>query len=195
MADAPGGSPFGALRPRLPPPLVLRPFAEADVPRAYELEVAAFPPAEVAPLERLAYRAKFAPAYFHGLYDGDELIGLVVGTCVVGVDVKLDDGAMAKHDESGDGPLTLCVHSVIVEESRRRRGVGRAMMCEYVERIAQAPGPTQRVARVLLIAKADKISFYRSCGFTLLGASDIVHGTDKWFEMEVHTMAVRAAQG
>lgn len=189
--SAPARKPFGDARPRLASPLELRPLAQADVPRAAELEAAGYPPDEAASAEQLAYRAARAPDYFYGLYDGDALVGFVVGTCYVGTDGALDESTMSSHDESGDGPLTLCVHSVVVEAARRRAGLGRAMVCEYVERIARGAS-TRRVARILLITKPANLGLYASCGFSLVGRSSVVHGAEPWYEMALRTAHARA---
>ncbi|CAM9143307.1 unnamed protein product [Phaeothamnion confervicola] len=84
---------------------------------------------------------------------------------------------MSQHDPQGS---TLCVHSVCVEQSRRRRGLATAMLKSYVESVALGQ---PNCAEIRLICKAPLLGLYARCGFSIVGQSDVVHGADPWFEM------------
>jgi predicted GNAT family N-acyltransferase len=71
---------------------------------------------------------------------------------------------------------------VVIDPSMRRKGLGRIMMKEYVEYIKKEQ---QQFNFILLITKQYLIEFYGSCGFILVGESNVVHGYEKWFEMKM----------
>ena len=73
----------------------------------------------------------------------------------------------------------LCIHSVVVAPSRRRQGIGTALLRAYLEHVRTV----ESVHEVRLIAKAKHLGFYCSCGFDDLGESSIEHGQEKWHDM------------
>ncbi|KXZ44977.1 hypothetical protein GPECTOR_60g755 [Gonium pectorale] len=84
---------------------------------------------------------------------------------------------MATHEPGGD---LLCIHSVVIEEALRRRGLATRLLRAYTSYV-QASTPHLRGIR--LICKHELIPLYDKAGFSLVGPSDVVHGRDPWFEM------------
>lgn len=52
----------------------------------------------------------------------------------------------------------------------------------YLAYISQS---TPQATRIALICKENLVGFYSACGFKMVGPSSVVHGKDKWFEMNV----------
>ena len=100
-----------------------------------------------------------------------------------------DSDTMSVHDPEGS---TLCIHSVVVLEKYRRRGVGRWLVENYCKAIdAEQPG----IKLIVLMCKKGLIDFYSSAGgFTLVGQSSVVHGADPWFEMRRPTASAAAGE-
>ena len=85
---------------------------------------------------------------------------------------------MSEHDPHGP---TLCLHSVVVRAAFQRRGLATWMLRQYIKRISCA---YPSVSRVLLLAHEDKLGLYSRCGFINRCESSVVHGADRWIEME-----------
>jgi len=79
---------------------------------------------------------------------------------------------------------SVCIHSVCVAPSYKRRGVGLALLKEYVTRLQKASSEEpSKYDRILLIAHEELQEFYEKVGFEWLGKSHVVHGSKPWFEM------------
>lgn len=82
------------------------------------------------------------------------------------------------------GSTSVCIHSVCVAPSHRRKRVGLALLKEYVRRLEQAQSEgSGYLERILLITHDDLRGFYEKAGFEWLGQSSVVHGSKPWFEM------------
>jgi GNAT superfamily N-acetyltransferase len=115
----------------------------------------------------------------HSTADGEEstLVGLVCGTLCCGSTLLHE--TMHEHDPAG---TTLCIHSVVVAAAHRRRGIASAMLRAYSTAVAALQ---PQVTLICLIAKAQLLHLYTSCGFSLKGPSSVVHGADAWFELRM----------
>lgn len=83
---------------------------------------------------------------------------------------------------------SICVHSVCLLESYRRRGIGLKMMREYLSRIQRYSRSEEVISkgvpeRILLITHDDTRPFYEKAGFYCRGKSDVVLGAGVWYEM------------
>ena len=156
--------------------LTFRPCEAADVPRCLTLEVAGYPEDEAATLESLTFRQANAPGYFLVACSGRTVVGFVCGTSTCADSLTHD--SMSLHEPEG---TTLCVHSVCVEGSQRRRKVGTRMLAAYLQYV-RACSPSSKEVR--LICKKHLTGFYEQGGFTLIGPSNVVHGQEQWFEMK-----------
>ncbi|GMI04900.1 hypothetical protein TrRE_jg5085 [Triparma retinervis] len=145
------------------------------VASAASLEEAGYPADEKASLGSLEYRQKEAPDYFMGAKVGAELAGFICGTRCE----EFVEETMSTHSPSG--PI-LAIHSVCVAEEYRRKKVATSMLRQYVNDVAFSP-TSSTITTIALIAKQHLLSFYVSCGFTVIGLSEIVHGKDPWFHL------------
>ena len=76
----------------------------------------------------------------------------------------------------------LCIHSVCVAASERRRGVATRLLRAY---LGFAPATTPQLREVRLICKAALMPLYGGVGFQLVGPSEVEHGRDPWLEMRL----------
>lgn len=168
------------------PSLHFRRLPAVDLPRAAELEATSYPADEAATPEGLQYRQRVAPELFYGVYEDKALIGFVVSTAAPGD--KLEEETMSTHTPGG---ASICVHSVVVAASHRRRGIARAMVRAYVDVIAADKEHCGSARSMLLLAHAPLLGLYVQCGFDLLGPSAVVHGPEQWFDMHLDLVAKR----
>ena len=146
----------------------------SQVAAAFALEAASYPADEAASLEKLQLRAEQAGDFFWGVTESGSLQSFVCGTLTCSD--TLTEESMSVHDPEG---TTLCIHSVVVAEKLRRRGLGCAMLKAYVKQVSEHTS----VRAILLMCKKPLIPFYADASFALVGQSDVVHGADPWFEM------------
>ncbi|EED77694.1 predicted protein, partial [Postia placenta Mad-698-R] len=123
-----------------------------------------------------------APELFLGAYLPDErgrkLVGYVCAT--TSRSPSLTHKSMSTHEP---GP-SVCIHSVCVAPDHRRKGVGLALLKEYLSRLETQPDRLgYQLERVLLITHEDLRSLYEKAGFEWVGESAVVHGSRPWFEM------------
>ena len=161
---------------------VLLPIDGPLLPAVTALESASYPPDEAATPQRLTFRAAHAAPFFKVLLhlsDSQQqppvLIGFVCGTLTSAA--RQEAASMATHDPTG---TTLCIHSVVIAASERRRGLGGWMLRRYLAQVAEA---APAVSRVLLLTKPAHMAMYESAGFSSLGASAVEHGVEPWIEM------------
>jgi predicted PhzF superfamily epimerase YddE/YHI9/GNAT superfamily N-acetyltransferase len=156
---------------------VVRP---ADMMRVVAIEKASYPPSEAASKSSLQYRQHHAAPYFRCAYlgiddDDKEVIGFICATRCH----EFEHEAMSTHHP--EGPL-LAIHSVVVAEEHRRKGVATAMLLDYIDKMREMDDGVQKL---VLLAKKDLLSFYVDCGFSVIKPSDIVHGGDRWYDLEL----------
>lgn len=156
--------------------VVYRELTPEEIPRAFEIEAASYPADEAASLDSLRYRHTHASGAFLGLFLDGSLQGFVCGTIIKGQ--VLEDESMSVHEAEG---TTLCVHSVVVSESIRRRGFASRMLRHYVKAV---PMEYPHLEQIRLITKARLIHFYKDIiGFSFVQLWPYTHGKDPWFEM------------
>jgi GNAT superfamily N-acetyltransferase len=177
-----------------------------DIATCVAIEAASYPPSEAASAAALQYRQHHAAPYFmcccavveaasttttttstsqssttydvgdHHINSNDDdapdtVIGFVCGTkCHA-----FTHETMSVHDPTG---TILAVHSVVLAEPYRRRGIATRMLRQYVERIREAAAvsvsqsasakQSPPVQKIELIAKARLLSFYVNCGFQVM---------------------------
>lgn len=156
--------------------LTYRPSTAEEIPAYLEIESASYPADEAASLESLTYRQTHAKAYFQCAILDDKIIGYV---CSTRCD-EFEEESMSTHTPSG--PL-LAIHSVVVEESYRRKGIATAMLKHYLETIKDE-NLDGSIESIVLLAKTNLLGFYVNCGFTVNRPSPIVHGQELWYDLE-----------
>lgn len=94
---------------------------------------------------------------------------------------SLTHASMSEHVPGGS---SVCIHSVCVASDYRRKGIGLALIKEYIARLERGNSDGSWSYRYLLLIAHDHLrGFYESAGFEWLGKSDVVHGSKPWYEM------------
>ena len=158
-----------------------RTVSPTDVPTCYEIEKSSYPADEAASKSALQYRQHHAAPYFRCAVLGDEdeettIVGYICST-------RCRDfvhESMSIHDPSGP---VLAVHSVVVAEQYRGKGIATAMMKDYISAIKSM---NDGVEKLVLLSKSNMLGFYVRSGFSVLRPSDIVHGQETWYDCELN---------
>lgn len=180
--------------------LIFRPPTADEIPTCFEIESSSYPTDEAASLSSLMYRYENASDYFRCAVlsppndgekkandDSNKIIGFV---CATRCDNFENEDAMVTH--ASDGKL-LAIHSVVVEEEYRRRGVASVMIAHYLKTVRLheeesddksdiIPKP---IESIVLLAKSHLLGFYVNAGFRVNRASPVVHGRELWYELEL----------
>lgn len=149
-----------------------------DLPACLQIETASYPPDESATESSLRYRQENASPYFlcavisetttslagEGI-NQETVVGFICGTrCHT-----FTHDSMTAHAPKGS---ILAIHSVVVLESYRRRGIATQMLQHYVRTIEQQQRTfatsiieEARISKISLLAKSHLLSFYVDCGF------------------------------
>jgi PhzF family phenazine biosynthesis protein len=158
-----------------------------DLQRAIDIELASYPADEAASLQSLTYRQREAPNAFIGMYEQNMLIGFICSTCTNSA--NLEEETMSTHVKNG---TSLCIHSVVVSETHRKRGLATRMLRYYVTNV---PYDFPKVRQMRLISKAHLINFYtKAGGFEFVQLWPYHHGADHWFEMKLSYDVVKQYQ-
>eukprot|EP00555_Chaetoceros_dichaeta_P002469 CAMPEP_0198250822 /NCGR_PEP_ID=MMETSP1447-20131203/1859_1 /TAXON_ID=420782 /ORGANISM="Chaetoceros dichaeta, Strain CCMP1751" /LENGTH=297 /DNA_ID=CAMNT_0043935709 /DNA_START=158 /DNA_END=1049 /DNA_ORIENTATION=+ len=154
-----------------------------EIPSCHKIESASYPIDEAASLDSLEYRRENAPNYFQCAIsnDDDSIIGFV---CATRCD-RFEEESMSSHTAMG---ALLAIHSVVVEESYRKKGVATAMLTSYLETVQRQEvddgSGGSGIQSVVLLAKTHLLGFYVNCGFQVNRLSPIIHGRERWYELE-----------
>ncbi len=87
---------------------------------------------------------------------------------------------MSTHDPAGS---SICIHAVCVSPEYRKRGVALGLLKEYISRMERARQSGVSYERIVLITHENMRGLYEKAGFEWVGKSDVVHGSEPWFEM------------
>ncbi|XP_041064632.1 uncharacterized N-acetyltransferase C9.02c-like [Carcharodon carcharias] len=155
----------------------IRTLREGDVPAAWSLETAGYPPEEAASLGKLQGRQREAGELFLGYFINDKLIGFVCGSRSLAD--HLTERSMEVHESAG---TTICVHSVCVDGAWRRQGIALGLLRHYVASVVWTrPAPR----RICLISHRHLLPLYTKAGFTVIGPSSVSHGLEAWYECAI----------
>ncbi|CAO1628594.1 unnamed protein product [Parajaminaea phylloscopi] len=208
----PLATPSGRTGTNLPKGLVFEWVRPQDVAQCHALERASYDTDDAAPRDRIAYRQKHAPHLFLGAYvpgpapkvAGPLSVGLssnpkkLVGFINATASANLSARAIAEHAVSNDAEgveaWLVCLHSIVVEESYRRRGLGLRMLEEYMSRLRRAEegrgeprkGDLEKPKGyecVALLAHEETLPFFLKAGFNIVGPSHVRSGSGEWIEM------------
>jgi len=161
--------------------IIFREAREGDVRYCFELECDSYPADEAASFKNMKMRQAEASPYFRVCCIGgdgvkkEEIIGFINSTRCV----SFEEESMSHHDPEGS---LLAIHSVVIRKDKRRNGYATKMLTDYIHHIARNHA---NLEKLVLIAKQHLLRFYISCGFKCLGLSNIVHGRDPWFDLDL----------
>ena len=108
-----------------------------------------------------------------------ELVAYICST--LAATSSLTHESMSEHVPGG---YSVCIHSVCVSGDHQRKGIGSALIKEYIARLEKgnAEGSWSH-RRILLITHDNLRRFYEDAGFEWLGKSNVLHGSKPWYEM------------
>jgi GNAT superfamily N-acetyltransferase len=134
-------------------------------------------------IHQIRLRQSQAGNLFLGVYENSKstsrtLIGFVCST--LSPAESLTHESMSTHVPNSS---TVCIHSVCVAKAHQRKGIGLALLKEYIHRLESRNTDGVKYQRVLLITHEELRPFYESAGFEWVGPSNVVHGSRPWFEM------------
>ncbi|GKY90707.1 hypothetical protein MPSEU_000044100 [Mayamaea pseudoterrestris] len=110
--------------------------------------------------------------------DDDKVIGFICSTLCREFTLE----SMQNHVPAG--PL-LAIHSVVVDERFRRKGIATKMLQDYIQFIQDSNAERiTPIEKFVLLAKRECLAFYINCGFSVIGKSCIEHGTEQWYHLE-----------
>ncbi|KAL7556846.1 hypothetical protein ACA910_016320 [Epithemia clementina (nom. ined.)] len=176
--------------------LRFREVVPTDLPACVALEQASYPEDEAASKTTLQYRQHQAAPYFccavmdsAGGTDheaGEILVGYVCSTRCN----SFTGDSMTTHEATGQ---MLAIHSVVVPHEYRRQGVATYMLKEYIKHISNFNSQCfddegkrgSPIEKIVLLAKANLLTFYCKAGFRVVRPSPIVHGSEQWYELDL----------
>jgi PhzF family phenazine biosynthesis protein len=154
-----------------------------DIPMVAVLEKASYPEDEAASKSTLQYRQHHAAPYFRCAVvkdsegdDNDNVVGYICSTRCR----DFEHESMSTH--VFNGPL-LAIHSVVVKDEYRHKGIATAMLKDYVEEMRSMNDGSME--KLVLLAKQNLLAFYVNCGFSVVRPSAIQHGADQWYDLEL----------
>jgi GNAT superfamily N-acetyltransferase len=110
--------------------LTFREALPSDLAVCSTIEAASYPTDEAASPSSLAYRQSHAPSYFRCAVLNEKLIGFCCGTRCQ----EFTHSSMETHANNG---RFLAIHSVVVTEEHRRKGVATALLKDYIRFVQQ----------------------------------------------------------
>ncbi|KAJ9254129.1 hypothetical protein DTO207G8_3706 [Paecilomyces variotii] len=178
-----------------------RPLSVSDVESCVEVE-SVFPPQERCSKEKFVYRLTVCPEICLGLFvekpenEGKPtLVGHVIATQVsdgitdgsMGLPrnwsgekgVGMVDGQVIGNDPNG---RKIGVHSLAIRSEYQGKGIGRALMKEYIQFLQDS---NESAESVVLITYDRLVRFYESVGFKNVGRSPCTFGGLVWNALEL----------
>ncbi len=181
---------------------LFRNVCPTDLAEIIALEKESYPKDEAASRSQLQYRQHHAASFFRCavIMDFDNScttvsedinnmdnnstslngIGQLIGFVTATRCHSFDEESMKVHDPMGK---LLAIHSVVVKEEYRNRGIGKRMVRNYIESLKMME-LKYGIEKVVLISKKENLMFYLDCGFSIKGKSAIVHGAEPWYDCE-----------
>jgi len=154
-----------------------------DLPCALKIEQEGYPLDEAATEDSFRLRQSQAGNLFLGAYqqDGTSRVLVAFICSTLSSASSLTHESMSEHVPGGS---SVCIHSVCVSSDHRRKGIGLALIEEYIARLERGNTDGSWSYRCLLLITHDHLrGFYEHAGFKWSGKSNVVHGSKPWYEM------------
>lgn len=148
-----------------------RPCRPTDIPACAAIEAASYPAAEAAPKSALQYRQHHCSRYFRCAVvaadggDGDDRDAVVGFVCSTRCRAFTHESMGGAHEATG---RLLAIHSVVVREEFRGRGIATRMLRDYVRAVLREDNDEDPPEKLVLLAKANLLAFYVDCGFQVM---------------------------
>ena len=158
-----------------------------DIFQCFDMEQEAFSREEAASKNDLRYRQHHAAPFFrcavleHDDEDDDEdvVIGYISSTRC-----EPDEGDVYSTTHQPE-VASLMIHSMVIRNEHQKLGLGKHMMQNYMESIAEFNTTAENpISRVILFAKENLLSLYLHCGFAALRPSRNLNGKGTLYFME-----------
>ena len=147
-----------------------------DLEQLMRLEHNAFPAAEAAKKETLAYRIRHYNWWICKAETDGKLIGYICARPVTGLEIE---DAMYEPKSYPEGS-TLAILSLATDPDWRKRGIGGFLMKDFIYLSREA-----HFLYLILACKEEKIPYYESFGFVEKGISNSNHGGAVWYDMQL----------
>lgn len=157
---------------------VLRNARPTDAVRCLEIETSAYEGDEAATLGKILKRIELYPEGFLILEIDGETVGFINSGCAH--DVEMSDEAFKElvgHDPDAPNVVIL---SVVVDPPHQGKGLSRALMAEFVERMREMGKAT-----IHLMCRDHHVPLYERFGYRYLQPSASDHGGMTWHEMSM----------
>lgn len=157
---------------------IFRNARPTDADRCFEIETSAYEGDEAATLGKISKRIEVYPEGFLILEIEGEVVGFM--NCGCAYEIEMSDEAFKEligHDP--DAP-NVVIMSVVVDPSQQGKGLSRALMVAFVERM-KAMGKLT----IHLMCKEHHVPLYEKFGYRYLHPSASVHGGVSWHEMSM----------
>ncbi|KAJ2614261.1 hypothetical protein H4S08_001787 [Coemansia sp. RSA 1365] len=153
-----------------------------EVQAARVFEEGGYTSDEGASLASMRYRFAHAAHLFLGAFDQKgTLVGYVMSTQANAPLVT--HRSMEEHDPHGS---TVCIHSVCVNPLWQRKGVASRLLKAYTRAIRNYNSSIDvsecKIKRLALLSRENLVPLYERAGYTTLGKSSVVHGTETWYD-------------
>ncbi|XP_070555847.1 uncharacterized protein [Ptychodera flava] len=152
-----------------------RPVTENEIDRAHEIEKSCFRVEEVIEKDTFMRSHHHTKELFLGCYDNGELVGYILGSRY-----HKDSYEPESMQRCVDGGKVVCVHTVCLVQTERRKGVGSKLMQKYIEMLRKT---FSDLDGIVLVSKKNLFPFYTKLGYKIRGPANITFGTDPRYEL------------
>ncbi|WP_306112719.1 MULTISPECIES: GNAT family N-acetyltransferase [unclassified Roseovarius] len=150
----------------------------SDAARCFEIETNAYEGDEAATLEKISKRIEVYPVGFLILTVGGEIVGFVNSGCAHEVEMCDEEfKELVGHDPNAPNVVIM---SVVVDPAHQGKGLSRALMAEFEERMRRMGKCT-----IYLMCKEHHVALYERFGYAYLRPSNSEHGGMTWHEMSM----------
>lgn len=157
---------------------VFRNARPTDADRCFEIETSAYEGDEAASREKIANRIRNYSEGFLVLEIEEEVVGFINSGCAHQVEMSDEEfKELVGHDP--DAP-NVVIMSVVVDPLQQGKGLSRALMGEFVERMRMLDK-----AFIHLMCKEHHVPLYEKFGYRYVRPSTSNHGGMTWHEMSM----------
>ncbi|NDW46815.1 GNAT family N-acetyltransferase [Ruegeria sp. PrR005] len=149
-----------------------------DADRCFEIETSAYEGDEAATREKIAKRIESYPQGFLVIEADGELVGFINSGCAHEVEMSDEEfKELVGHDPEASNVVIM---SVVVAPAHQGKGLSKALMVEFVERMKRMGKTT-----IHLMCKEHHVPLYEKFGYGYIRPSASDHGGMAWHEMSM----------
>jgi ribosomal protein S18 acetylase RimI-like enzyme len=157
---------------------IFRNALPTDVDRCFEIETSAYEGDEAATHLKIATRIEVYPDGFLILEMSGQVVGFINCGCAYEVEMSDEDfKELIGHDPEAPNVVIM---SVVVDPMHQGKGLSKALMEEFVERMRM-----MEKATIYLMCKERHVPLYEKFGYHFLRLSTSDHGGMTWHEMSM----------